>query len=186
MYLNDAIKSMEMNLRSTCMMLEVVRHNQIDKAVEYDWLPMQDHLVQCVTPNTMYDGTSIKDCLQYMEQLYKGLTKAMQHYKNSWNKVRMNEPEVTYMTDMLYGFIGHSFADNYVSCARECIKAYEQTPIDPDEEKNDANFNKWRRTVLDKFDAILKRHEIDITNNGEWSIREGYLVEWLGRKYWKE
>ena len=186
MYLSDAIKSIEMNLRSTCMMLEAVRNNQVEKAVEYDWLPMQDHLAQCVTTGTIYDRSSVEDCLEYLGQLYKGLSEAMKHYKNGWHKVGMTEPEVTHMTDMLYGFIGHSFADNYVSCARECIKAYEHTPIDPDEEKNDANFNKWRRTVLDKFDAILKRHEIDITNNGEWSIREAYLVEWLGRKYWKE
>ena len=34
MYLNDAIKTIEMTLRSTCMMLEVVRNEQIDKAVK--------------------------------------------------------------------------------------------------------------------------------------------------------
>ena len=186
MYLSDAIDAMEMNLRSTCMMLEAVRHNQIDKAVMYDWLPMQDHLAQCVTPNTMYDKTSVKGCLVYLKQLYKGLTEAMEHYEKGNDKVGASNLEVTEFVDMLIGYIGHNFPDNYVACARECVKAYEQTPIDADEDKNDENFISWRRKVLDKFDAILNKHEIDITNKGEWCIREGYLVEWLGRKYWKE
>ena len=53
MYLSEAILAMEMNLRSTCMMLEAVRNNQVDKAVDLDWLPMQDHLAQCVTTRTI-------------------------------------------------------------------------------------------------------------------------------------
>ena len=73
-----------------------------------------------------------------------------------------------------------------MKCARECVKAYNQTPINPNEEKNDENFIKWRRTVLNKFNEILKKYKIDITNKGEWSIRVGYLEEWLGRKYWKD
>ena len=83
------------------------------------------------------------------------------------------------------GYIGHSFPENYVECARECLDAYEQIPIDPDEDKGVDNFNSWRRMVLNKFDDILKKHNIDITNKGDWSIREAYLAEWLGRKYWK-
>ena len=31
MYLDDAINTIKMNLRSTCMMLEVVRNEQLDK-----------------------------------------------------------------------------------------------------------------------------------------------------------
>jgi hypothetical protein len=186
MYLSDAIDAMEMNLRSTCMMLEAVRNNQVGKAVDIDWLPMQDHLSQCVPTITIHQDSTVKDCLKYLEQLYKGLTEAMEHYEKGNDVVGANNPEVAEFVDMLIGYIGHSYPGNYVDCARECIRAYELTPIDPDEEKNDENFTKWKHTVLNKFNEILKKHKIDITNKGEWTIRVGYLEEWLGRKYWKE
>jgi hypothetical protein len=186
MYLSEAIKAMEMNLRSTCMMLEAVRNNQVDKAIDYDWLPMQDHLALCIPTITISEESSVEDCLKYLGQLYKGLTKAMAHYKKGNRVLGVLECEEAYMIDMLYGFIGHQFNEDYVKCARECVKAYNQTPINPNEEKNDENFIKWRRTVLNKFNEILKKYKIDITNKGEWSIRVGYLEEWLGRKYWKD
>jgi hypothetical protein len=78
MYLSDAILAMEMNLRSTCMMLEAVRNNQVEKAVDLDWLPMQDHLAQCVTTRTIDESSTAEDCLKYLEHLYKGLTEAME------------------------------------------------------------------------------------------------------------
>ena len=185
MYLSEAIKAMEMNLRSTCMMLEAVRNNQVDKAIDYDWLPMQDHLALCIPTITISEESSVEDCLKYLGQLYKGLTKAMAHYKKGNRIVGDVDCDVVYMVDMLYGLIGHRFNEDYVNCARECVKAYNQTPIDPNEEKNDENARIWRRKVLDKFGVILKKYDIDITEKGEWSIREGYLVEWLDRKYWK-
>ena len=81
MYLSEAIKAMEMNLRSTCMMLEAVKNNQVDKAIDYDWLPMQDHLAQCVPTVTISRDSSVEDCLTYLGELYKGLTKAWNHYQ---------------------------------------------------------------------------------------------------------
>ena len=39
--------------------------------------------------------------------------------------------------------------------------------------------------VMEGCFKLLKKYDIDITEKGEWSIREGYLVEWLDRKYWK-
>ena len=185
MYLSDAILAMKMNLRSTCMMLEAVRNNQVDKAVDLDWLPMQDHLAQCVTTRTIDECSTAEDCLKYLEQLHKGLTEAMEHYENANEKVGSINSEVAQFVDMLMGYIGHSFPENYVECARECLDAYEQIPIDPEEDKGVDSFNSWRRMVLNKFDDILKKHNIDITNKGDWSIREAYLAEWLGRKYWK-
>jgi len=186
MYLSEAILAMEMNLRSTCMMLEAVRNNQVEKAVDLDWLPMQDHLAQCVTTRTIDECSTAEDCLKYLEQLYKGLTEAMEHYENANEKVGSINLEVAQFVDMLMGYIGHSFPENYVECARECLDAYEQMPIDSVEDKCVDNFISWRRKVLNKFDDILKKHNIDITNKGDWSICEAYLVEWLGRKYWKE
>ena len=186
MYLDEAIKVMEMNLRSTCMMLETVRHNQVEKAICYDWLPMQDHLAQCIPTVTISPESSVENCLEYLEQLYKGLTKAMAHYQKGNRIVGDVGCDVVYMVDMLYGLIGHQFNEDYVNCARECVKAYNQTPIDPHEKKSDENAHIWRNKVLDKFDVILKKYDIDITENGKWSIREGYLVEWLNRKYWSD
>jgi len=186
MYLDEAIKVIEMNLRSTCMMLETVKHNQIDKAIDYDWLPMQDHLAQSVYGVHICQESSVEDCLKYLGQLYKGLTQAWNHYQKGNRVLGDLACDEAHMIDMLYGFIGHQFNEEYVACARELVEAYKQTPIDPDEEQNDENAYKWRRKVLDNFCDILKKHDIDITENGEWSIREAYLVEWLDRKYWND
>ena len=184
MQLDEAVKAIGMNLRSTCMILESVRNDQVDKAIESDWLPMQDHLALSVR-DSIYEGSSVKDCLNYLEQMHDGLSQALAHYKMGSTKVGCQKEDVMYMVDMLYGYIGHQFEDNYVECARECIKAYDETPIDPDEEINTENAAIWRGKVLAKFNAILKKHHIDISESTGFDIRYGYLIEWLNRKYWK-
>ena len=180
----EAKELLENSVRCVAMAMEQIRHRMIDHVMERNE-PMQDHLALCIPTITISEESSVEDCLKYLGQLYKGLTKAMAHYKKGNRIVGDVDCDVVYMVDMLYGLIGHQFNEDYVNCARECVKAYNQTPIDPNEEKNDENARIWRRKVLDKFGVILKKYDIDITEKGEWSIREGYLVEWLDRKYWK-
>ena len=183
MYLDDAINTIKMNLRSTCMMLEVVRNEQLDKAIYYDHLPMQDHLAQCVPTKTIYEESSIEDCLEYLGQLYKGLKEASDHVKRAYNITPISQPEVADFVDMLWGFIGHKFPDNYVACAKECCGVYERLQPKYRGVKSDKKRQEWQREVMIEIDKICKKHKVKFTIDGEWTLSEGYLMEWLCRKY---
>ena len=183
MYLDDAIRTIEMTLRSTCMMLEVVRNEQIDKAICYDHLPLQDHFAQCVPPKTMYEGSSIEECLEYLRRFYKGLKEAREHEIIAYRKGVMHEPDVVYITDMLRGFIGHGFPDNYVACAKECYAVYERLQPKYRGVKSDKKRLEWQREVMTEIDKICRKHKVKFTIDGEWTLSEGYLMEWLCRKY---
>jgi hypothetical protein len=183
MYLNDAIKTIEMTLRSTCMMLEVVRNEQIDKAVFYDHLPLQDHFAQCVPPMTMYEDSSGEECLEYLGHFYKGLKEAREHEITAYRKGVMQEPNVVYIVDMLRGFIGHGFPDNYVACAKECYRVYERLKPKYRGIKSDKRRLEWQREVMTEIDKLCKKHKVKFTIDGEWTLSEGYLMDWLGRKY---
>ena len=113
MYLIEAVKTIEMNLRSTCMMLEVVRNQQLDRAIENDWLPMQDHLAQCVPCTTMYFDSSVKDCIEYLERVYDGLKRAEEHVSLAYKKDLMVHPEVAYIADMLWSDICNQYPNTF-------------------------------------------------------------------------
>ena len=183
MYLNVAIKTMEMNIRSLCMMLEVVRKEQLNKVVADDWLPMQDHFAECVPAFRIHENSSVDSCLEYLKELYKGMKQALKHYELACEKDLILEPDVIQIVDMFWGFIGHPFLDNYVACARECYGAYMKMLPDPKEEKNDENQLKWARKVMAAFEPIIKKHDVKLDFDGEWTLNEGYLMEWLRRKY---
>ena len=77
MYLSDAILAMEMNLRSTCMMLEVVRRQQLKRVMDEHYLPMQDFLADL--EEHIDERSDAEMCLDYMKRLYKGLKHADEH-----------------------------------------------------------------------------------------------------------
>ena len=183
MYLDVAVKTIEMNIRSLCMMLDVVRKEQLNKVAADDWLPMQDHFAECVPGLPIHESSSVKSCLEYLKTLYKGLKDALEHYKSANEKDLILEPDVIQIVDMLWGYIGHGFPDDYVACARECYEAYKKLPPDPTEEKNDENQLKWARQVMTAFEPIIKKHDVNLDFEGEWTLNEGYLMEWLRRKY---
>ena len=183
MYLVESVKTFEMNIRSLCMMLEVVRNEQLDRAVDYDWLPMQDHLAQCVPCKTMYFDSSVKECLEYLEQLYKGLTRAEEHVSLAYKKDLMMHSEVAYIADMLWGDIINEYPNNYVACAKDCYRVYERLQPKYRGKKSDKMRLEWQREVMTEIDKICKKHKVKFTIDGEWTLSEGYLMEWLGRKY---
>ena len=185
MYLIEAVKTIEMNLRSTCMMLEVVRNQQLDRAIENDWLPMQDHLAQCVPGNTMWLNSSVKDCVEYLERVYDGLKRAEEHVSLAYKMNLMLHPEVAYIADMLWSDICNKYPNNYVACAKECYKVYEQLKPKYGGVKSDKFRLEWQREMMMEFDKICKKHKVKFTIHGEWSLSEGYLMDWLGRKYYE-
>lgn len=183
MYLVESVKTIEMNLRSTCMMLEVVRNQHLDRAIEYDWLPMQDHLAQCVPCKTMYLDSSVKDCLEYLDKLYTGLKRAEEHESLAYKMDLMTHSEVACIADMLWGDIWNQYPKNYVACAKECYKTYERLQPKYRGVKSDKKRLEWQREVMTEIDKICKKHKVNFTIDGEWTLSEGYLMEWLCRKY---
>ena len=182
MYLDEAVIAMEMNLRSVCMMLEVVRRQQLEKAKEEHYLPMQDFLADL--EENIDERTDPETCLDYMKSLYKGLKYADEHVKLARRSYIMEDPEEANLVDILFGSVYHNFPDNYAQCARECYVAYQRMlPVDPD--SSDKTRRKWIAEVMLEFERIAKKHNVKIVLKGKWRINESYLAEWLNYKFWE-
>jgi hypothetical protein len=182
MYLDEAVIAMEMNLRSVCMMLEVVRRQQLEKAKEEHYLPMQDFLADL--EENIDERTDPETCLDYMKSLYKGLKYADEHVKLARRSYIMEDPEEANLVDILFGSVYHNFPDNYAQCARECYVAYQRMlPVDPD--SSDKTRRKWIAEVMHEFERIAKKHNVKIVLKGKWRINESYLAEWLNYKFWE-
>ena len=182
MYLDEAVIAMEMNLRSVCMMLEVVRRQQLEKAKEEHYLPMQDFLADL--EENIDERTDPETCLDYMKSLYKGLKYADEHVKLARRSYIMEDPEEANLVDILFGSVYHNFPDNYAQCARECYVAYQRMlPVDPN--SSDKTRRKWIAEVMHEFERIAKKHNVKIVLKGKWRINESYLAEWLNYKFWE-
>ena len=182
MYLDEAVIAMEMNLRSVCMMLEVVRRQQLEKAKEEHYLPMQDFLADL--EENIDERTDPETCLDYMKSLYKGLKYADEHVKLARRSYIMEDPEEANLVDILFGSVYHNFPDNYAQCARECYVAYQRMlPVDPD--SSDKTRRKWIAEVMHEFERTAKKHNVKIVLKGKWRINESYLAEWLNYKFWE-
>ena len=182
MYLDEAVIAMEMNLRSVCMMLEVVRRQQLEKAKEEHYLPMQDFLADL--EENIDERTDPETCLDYMKSLYKGLKYADEHVKLARRSYIMEDPEEANLVDILFGSVYHNFPDNYAQCSRECYVAYQRMlPVDPD--SSDKTRRKWIAEVMHEYERIAKKHNVKIVLKGKWRINESYLAEWLNYKFWE-
>ena len=182
MFLDEAVIAMEMNLRSVCMMLEVVRQQQLKKAMREHYLPMQDLLANL--EENIDERTDPETCLDYMKSLYKGLKYADEHVKLARRSYIMEDPEEANLVDILFGSVYHNFPDNYAQCARECYVAYQRMlPVDPD--SSDKTRRKWIAEVMHEFERIAKKHNVKIVLKGKWRINESYLAEWLNYKFWE-
>jgi hypothetical protein len=102
---------------------------------------------------------------------------------NKVKVVAIAADDVVYIVDMLRGFIGHGFPDNYVACAKECYRVYERLKPKYRGIKSDKRRLEWQREVMTEIDKLCKKHKVKFSIDGEWTLSEGYLMDWLGRKY---
>ena len=182
MYLSDAILAMEMNLRSVCMMLEVVRRQQLKRVMSEHYLPMQDFSADL--EEHIDERSDAETCLDYMKRLYKGLKYADEHVALARRNHIIEDTEEANLADMLFGGIEHNFPDNLARCARECYDAYQRMlPVQPDD--SDETRHKWIAEVMQEFERIARKHSVNLVLNSKWRINEGYLTEWLNYKFWE-
>ena len=181
MYLEEALISMRMALISQCMMLEEVRQKEVEK-VAGDYSPMQDHLAECTwakQPNLNWD---VKECLDYLEKLFGGLSQAFIHGQLAKSKGLGHDFEIAKIADMLWGNIYNNYPDDLVNCAKEVRdKVKEMTPKKA-KNTSEACFE-WKKKVLKEIKRICDKYDIDFPIYREWTIQEGYIVEWLNDTY---
>lgn len=177
MYLDEVLKTLRMGLVSQCMMLEVVLDKEIDK-VAGEYLPMQDHLAECTWAKHPNLNWGVKECLDYLEKLYGGLSQAFIHGQLAKSKGLGPDFEIAKIADMLWGSIYNEYPDDLVNCAKEVRdKVKEMTPKKA-KNTSEACFE-WKKKVLKEIKKICDKYEIDFPIYREWTIQEGYIVEWL-------
>lgn len=170
-----------MGLISQCMMLEVVRNKEIEK-VAGDYMPMQDHLAECTWAEVPFEGWDVKECLDYLNKLHKGLTQAFEHGQLAIKKGLARNFEIAIIADMLWGSIYNDYPDHLVLCAREVKDVVEK--MTPKKAKKDKESRlKWQRMVMKEIKIICDKHEVSFPIDKEWTIQESYMMAWLENIY---
>ena len=175
------------SLRCLAMSMEQIRLREIEKVAGYDE-PMQDHLAQCTCGvSTPYEGSSVENCCEYLQKLYKGFEEASNHEILLESKFEMASFDVAHICDMIMGFIGHEFPENLIRCAREIDElAYKTLPAKDLYVKSDTMCKNVVACFLKRADKVIEKHGYKNWKTGEYSLSLGYLGEWMKRKYWAQ
>lgn len=177
MFLDEALKTMRMGLVSQCMMLEEVRRREVFKVMG-EYPPMQDHLADCTlneTPDLEWD---VEDCLTYLEYLHNGFRQAFLHGQLATKKGLDKDFDVAIIADMLWGGINHNYPDNLVNCAKEVNELIKKMKPKVAKQVNDYRLG-WQRKVIQEIKNICEKYEVDFPIYDEYTIQEGYMMEWL-------
>ena len=183
MYLGEALMALRQGLSSLCVLMESVRQEQIEK-VAGDYLPMQDHLAECTYASTPQLEWSVEESLEYLGRLYKGLKESFDHGQLAAKKGLDWEFEVAIIADMLWGSIYNNYPDYLLACAREVWEKVQKMPP-PKVKITDKKRLKWQRAVMKEVAKICDKHGVDLPIGGEWTIQEGYMMEWLLKQYFE-
>jgi len=180
MYLEEALMALRLELSSLCMLMESVRQEQIDK-VAGEYLPMQDHLAECTYASNPRLEWSVEESLEYLGRLYKGLKESLEHGRLAEKKGLSLDFEVAIIADMLWGSIYNNYPDYLLACAREVWEKVQKMPP-PKVKITDKKRLKWQRAVMKEVAKICDKHGVDLPIDGEWTIQEGYMMEWLMKR----
>lgn len=181
MYLHEALKTMRMGLVSQCMLLEEVRRKEVYKVMG-EYPPMQDFLAECTCawiPDLEWD---VEKCLKYLERVHNGLSHAFLHGQLAISKGLEKDFEVAKIADMLWGGVYNNYPDNLVSCAKEVKELVKKmTPKEARKDKDERL--EWQRKVIKEIKTVCDKYDIYFPIYGEWTIQEGYMMEWLKGVY---
>ena len=177
---------LEDSVRCLARMMDQIRLRETEKAMGCDE-PMQDHLAECTWAQTPYEGTDFEDCLKYLKNLYKGFKTASDHEIKMGRTFNPGDIELGHICDMVWGFIGHSFPEKLVMCAREIDQvAKKLLKAKGHYIKSDNMCNQVVTDFLKDACDIIEKHGFKDWEDGEYSIQMGYLEAWMKRQYWEK
>lgn len=179
----EAKELLENSVRCVAMAMEQIRHRMIDYVMERNE-PMQDHLAECSWAIHPYEGSTMKDCLDYLRHLHDGLTKAAEHDREV-NTKGLYTNDVALIADMLRGFICTKYPDYLLECARDVsaearllLLAYGR------KKRSEDNRKKMLTEFMTKVKTLAEKHGVDLQNSrGQFSLPLAYLQAWMYRKY---
>ena len=179
----EAKELLENSVRCVAMAMEQIRHRMIDYVMERNE-PMQDHLAECSWAIHPYEGSTMKDCLDYLRHLHDGLTKAAEHDREV-NTKGLYTNDVALIADMLRGFICTKYPDYLLECARDVsaearllLLAYGR------KKRSEDNRKKMLTEFMTKVKALAEKQGVDLQNrDGQFSLPLAYLQAWMYRKY---
>ena len=165
--------------------MEQIRLRETEKCVGFDE-PMQDHLAQCTHNRHPHEYSTVKECLEYLELLYKGFKTASDHEILLEKRFKLAELETGQICDMIMGFIGHGFPDDLVACAKEVKELSEKFLSHKDYRmKSDESCRIVVGGFLKAASEVIEKHGYKTWEYGTYSLPLAYLGSWMVRKYWE-
>ncbi len=177
MELIEANELVQNSIRSLAMLVETVRQEQIDKVVGVNE-PMQDHLAECYVGCTLYEGTDIGDCCDFLKHVADGLNEAAEHSVLQAEQ-RLNGTEGM-IVDMLEGMVVNCYEREYGAAAKEilvCLKQMRTTGCMTEKE--------FVTQAMEMVRRVCGKHGVRLSDE-KLSIQELYFISWLKRVFRQE
>ena len=179
MYLQEANNWLLNSLRAMALGTKEILQVQIRKQMGENE-PMQDFLVESQR-RWIFEKSRGEDCAEFLKNVTETLNYAVEHERLAIAN-GLNEEEMMVM-DILWGFVSNNFVPEYVEAAKQIVAEVKE--IDPKSfgPRNDENKLRFQRAAGEMIAEICKSLNVDVSFDGEWTITEGYVMNWLGRIY---
>lgn len=173
-------------LRCLARSMAQIKAREVEKCVGVDE-PMQDHLAECTHSIRPYEESSVEDCCQYLQLLYKGFDEAFEHEHLKCEKFAFADLDEADIADMVMGFINHRFPDDLCACAKE-IRVIADKLVSPygKHKTSETDYTKKVNKFISECDRIIEKHHLRTWGKGDYSLPLGYLESWFSRRYWKD
>ena len=179
MYLNEANDWLLNSLRVMALGAKEVLLVQIRKQMGENE-PMQDHLVEAQRL-WIFEKSSGEDCVDFLRNVSEALNYAVEHERQAAG-IGLTEEE-TMVMDMLFGFVNNTFSPEYVEAAKKIVPEIKKMVPLSYGPRNDENKLKFQRAAGKKIAEICKSLNVNVSFEGQWTITEGYVMNWLERIY---
>lgn len=179
MNLNEANNWLLNSLRAMAMGTKEVLMVQIHKQMGENE-PMQDYLVDAQR-HWIFEKSSGKDCAEFLKSVTETLSYAVEHERLAIVN-GLSEEDMMVM-DMLYGYVNNAFNPEYVEAAKRIVPEIKGMDTLSFGEHNKENRLKFQRAAGEKIAEICKSLNVNVSFDGQWTITEGYVMNWLERIY---
>lgn len=141
---------------------------------------VQDYYAEHCTTNTINTQDAAK-CEAFIHSVLDSIKTVCQHQQQG-RELGLNDEELR-IVDALWGWMPHPYEPPYVDAAREIYQTVEANLPSPTTIRSRNGFMIFKKPLMEKFETVVRKYDLDIDLTDTYNITIGYLTEWLWVKY---
>ncbi len=166
--------------RIAVMTARIMLDREYDRVVAH-FDAVQDYYAENCTTDTGKYLKKPEMCEKYINDVLQCIQTVKDHQQRG-RELGLSDDEMR-VADALWGWMPHDYDEDCVAAAREICQAAEESLPAPTAIRSRNGFIIFKKPVMKQFEAIAKKHDVDIDLTDKYNITMGYLTEWLYAKY---